>query len=291
MQIAYHIGANCTDDDRLLKTLLKNAESLSGHGVVVPGPSRYRALIRETIQNLDGAAPADDTREVLMDAILDDSQAERVVMSNWGFICVPARIFENGLFYQLADAKISGLTRLFPNDELELFFALRNPATFIPAVFAKQERFEFSEFLRGLEPQEVRWSSVIERIRRAAPNATLNVWCNEDTPFIWSQLVRELAGIDGRTAIAGGYDLLQTIISEEGLARFKKYLGSHPPQNEVQKRRIIAAFLEKFAIEEEITEEIDAPGWTDEFVEHLTALYDEDCHAIARMPGVNFISP
>lgn len=28
MQIVYHIGANCTDQDRLLKSVLKNAETL-----------------------------------------------------------------------------------------------------------------------------------------------------------------------------------------------------------------------------------------------------------------------
>ena len=81
MQIVYHIGANCTDQDRLFKSVLKNAETFSEQGVKVPGPGKYRRLIRETIQALDGQEPASDTREILVDAILDDEQCNRVVMS------------------------------------------------------------------------------------------------------------------------------------------------------------------------------------------------------------------
>jgi hypothetical protein len=54
---------------------------------------------------------------------------------------------------------------------------------------------------------------------------------------------------------------------------------------------VIAAFLEKFALPEEIEEEIDMPGWTDDLVEELTAAYDEDMHTIKRIPGVQIISP
>ena len=46
MQIAFHIGAHCTDEDRLLKSILKNAQMLSQLGIVVPGPGKYRSLIR-----------------------------------------------------------------------------------------------------------------------------------------------------------------------------------------------------------------------------------------------------
>jgi hypothetical protein len=54
MQIVYHIGANCTDQDRLLKSVLKNANTFATVGVKAPSPGKYRRLIRETIQSLDG---------------------------------------------------------------------------------------------------------------------------------------------------------------------------------------------------------------------------------------------
>lgn len=291
MQIVFHIGANCTDDDRLLKSLLKNVETFAQQGIKVPGPGKYRRLIRESIKTLAGAAPAQGSREVLIDAILDDDQCDRLVMSHTKFMCVQRRIFEGRVFYEVGEQKLLGLAALFPDDELEICLAIRNPATFLPAAYEGSGMDTFDQFIRGMPPTEVRWSDLIARIRAILPQAKLTVWCNEDTPFIWAQLIREMAGVDPLTRISGGFDLLNSIISPDGMKRFVAYLKANPPQTEQQKRRIIAAFLERYALESEIEDEIDLPGWNDATIEHLTALYDEDIDRIARMPGVNFIAP
>ncbi len=291
MQIAFHIGANCTDDDRLLKSLLKNAEGFAEQGIKVPGPGKYRRLIRETVQSLDGATPGPDTREVLLDAILDDEETNRLVMSHSAFICVANRIFENGQFYTLAGPKVGALPQLFPQDGIELFLGLRNPATFLPAAYGETKGKPFDTFLQGMALTDIRWSDVVGRIRAAAPQATLTVWCNEDTPLIWAQLIREMSGVDPLTKILGGFDLLATIMSPEGMARFLSYLKSHPPQTEVQKRRVIAAFLDKYALDDQIEEEVDLPGLDEPMIDRLTEIYEEDVYAIERMQGVNFIAP
>ena len=292
MQIVYHIGANCTDEERLLKSLLKNAGTFTAQGIKIPGPGKYRRLIRETIQNLNGAAPAPDTRDILIDAILDDEQANRLVMCHDRFICFPQRIFENGQFYALAEQKIQGLGNLFPNDDIELCIGIRNPATFVPAVYKDAKRDDdIADFLQGIALEDIRWSSLIARMQHALPRASITVWCNEDTPLIWGQLIRELSGVDPLTRIMGGFDLLSSIMTDEGMSRFLSYIKGHPPKTEVQKRRIISAFLDKFAKEDEVEEEFDMPGWTEEIMDQLTELYDEDVYQISRMPGVNFIAP
>ena len=291
MQIVYHIGANCTDQDRLLKSVLKNAETFAAQGVKVPGPGKYRRLIREIIQELDGIEPTPDTREILLDAILDDEQCNRLVMNHGQFICIHRRVFERGIFYALAEQKLVGLANLFPDDEIEIFLGMRDPATFIPAVFGDSPVNSYDTFMQGLDPAHVRWSGLIARIRAILPRATITTWCNEDTPLIWAQLIRELGGIDPLTKITGGFDLLSAIMSAEGMKKFVRYLKANPPQTETQKRRIIAAFLEKYALDEEVEDEVDMPGWTDEYVTHLTALYDEDIYRVERMEGVNFIAP
>ncbi|MCW1951525.1 MAG: hypothetical protein KIH44_009195 [Octadecabacter sp.] len=291
MQIVYHIGANCTDQDRLLKSVLKNASTFAEQGVKVPGPGKYRRLIRETIQALDGQQPASDTREILVDAILDDEHCNRVVMSHAQFMCVHRRVFEDGIFYTLAEQKLQGLSDLFPDDEIEIFMGLRNPATFIPATLGDSSTNNFAKFMSGIDPLDVRWSDLIARIRTILPRASLTVWCNEDTPLIWAQLIRELGGVDPLTKITGGFDLLSAIMSAEGMKHFVTYLKANPPQTEQQKRRIIAAFLEKYALDDEVEDEVDIPGWTDDTVAQLTANYEDDIERIIRMEGVNFIGP
>lgn len=291
MQVVYHIGAHSTDEDRLLKSLLKNKGELAEQGIIVPGPSRYRQLFRETVQSLKGAHAPAHIQELLLDAAIDEDDVERLILSNEHFICVVPRIFENNRIYDQTTEKIAALSNLFPHCQPEFHIGLSNMATFIPTVLERKDDLTYEALMQGTDPLAVRWSEMIERIRAANPDAALTVWCNEDTPLIWSQLLREVSGAEPMTKLVGSFDILSDIMTAEGMQRFRAYLASHPPQTEVQLRRIISAFLDKFAIEDQIEVELDLPGWTESYVDTLTELYDEDVYRIQRMPGVNFIAP
>lgn len=291
MQIAYHIGAQCTDDGRLLKSVLKNADLLLENGIHVPAPRKYRNLLRETIQQLDGMPPGRDLRKALLDDILGQDDAPKMILSNPLFICVPKRIFENSLFYHLIDEKVGGMRALFPDDQIHYCLAMRNPATFLPAVFAEQSDYDLSQFLRDMQPENIRWSDAITRIHASDPQAKITVWCDEDTPLLWARLIREITGLAPTSRIVGGYDLLQSLLTEDGMRLFVSYMKSNPPASEAQKTRIIAGFLEKYAHDGVMEQQVDLPGWSQERVDHLTALYDEDVARIAQMQHITLITP
>ena len=82
MQIVLHAGAHDTEEDRLFKTLLRNKEEFAKRGVSIPGPSRYRPLLRDMLGALENAPAAEDAREILLDAILDDEHADQVILSH-----------------------------------------------------------------------------------------------------------------------------------------------------------------------------------------------------------------
>ena len=67
MRIVYHLGAHCTDDERLIRCLWKNRETLAVQGIVVPAPTRYRALLRDTAVTLKGRPASRDTQAVVLD--------------------------------------------------------------------------------------------------------------------------------------------------------------------------------------------------------------------------------
>jgi len=291
MQVVFHIGAHCTDEDRLLKSLLKNRDALQQHGIVVPGPSNYRKLIRQTLKTLDGAQPAAGAEANLLKSISHSEQIDRLVLSAEDFLTFVPWIFVNQTLYGNAMGRIPALAGLFPSADIEFHLALRNPATFIPATFARTKGTTLEQFMRGVAPHEVRWSTLIHTIRASAPDAKLTVWCNEDTPMIWPRLMRELSGFDSDVPFEGEADLLAEIITPNGVQRYRSYLASHPPQSAPQHSRIITAFLDKFAIEDALEDELDAPGWTQQLVDDLTRLYEEDLDEIIRIAGVNFIAP
>ncbi len=291
MQIVFHIGAHATDQGKLLKSLFRSKSILAGRGVAVTGPGRYRGLLQETLARLDDAQPAPDARDVLLDAILDEDTPDRVILSNDSFICFPGQILAEQMFYAATTEKIMKLVNLFPDDQLEFFLALRNPAGFIPAAHELVPRLSFEQFLRGTNPLHLRWSHMVRRIREAAPQATVTVWCNEDTPLIWERLLHALASTDPATELNGIHDLLEEIMTREGMQRMRGFIQKNPPRSQARKQRIIEAFLDKFARQDILEEELDAPGWTEQLVSQLTDIYEADVEDIRQMQGVRFIAP
>lgn len=292
MQIVFHIGAHFTDEDRLIKGLLKNKGVLAQQGISVPGPSRYRKLLRQASFGLKGGPAPAGLREELLQSILEGQSAQRVVFSAPTLICAPFAILKNGAFYERIGERVAALTQLFPGDQHEVFLALRNPATLLQAIpEALDDKAEFMHALAGIDPRGLRWSDVVARIKGENPTVPLTVWCNEDTPLIWPQVLAELSGHDPGTTLRGTDDLLASIMTPQGLERMRGYLRDNPPATEIQRRRIVAAFLDKFAIPDQIEVELDLPGWTHELVDQITELYEEDMFQIEKLPGVDLIAP
>lgn len=291
MQVIFHAGVHCTDEDRVLKCLLKNRGDFSPLGVIVPPPGRYRKLLHETLVALGKSDPTPDAREILLDAILDEEHADRVLLSNENLFCVAKLALKGQIFYPKAASRLGQLKSLFQGDDIEIYLSIRNPATFLPALYKKTPHEQFIDMTNGVDPLDLRWSELIYRMRAEHPDIPITVWCNEDTPMIWAQIIREMGGINPNQKIKGAFDLISEIMTREGMKRFRAYLKTHPIMTEMQKRRVISAFLDKFAREDMIEEELDLPGWTDDLVEELSDIYDEDVFEIQRIPGVTFISP
>lgn len=275
----------------MVRCLAENRDLLTDQGIAAPPPNTYRKLIRDLLHEVQQGEGTDGMRDTLLEATETNGGTERLILSNPGFFGTPKMAASGGVLYSAAEERLAVLDRIFAPDRLEFFLAIRNPATFLPAIFRHTPLNRFDDLMRGTPPQDVRWSEMIERVRTAFPDLPITVWCNEDTPLIWAEVVRELAGLDPMTRLEGEFLLLSKIMSKPGMQRFHAYLASHQGMTEVQKRRVIAAFLDKFAEEDEIEEELDLPGWTEDLIEQMTELYDEDVYAIQRLPGINLITP
>ena len=293
MRISLHAGVHCTDEDRLLKALLRNAELLRSQGIVVPGPGKYRTLLSDALGQLGYGVPSPDAREVMLDAILseDHETVSRMVLSHDSLFSSPRLILADGLLYRKAEERLVGMHRLFNGDRIELHLGLRNPATLLPAIFGITAQESFGEFLGGADPRTLRWSHLIQRLHAVLPGLPITVWCNEDTPLIWGEVIRAVGGLPSGTKIQGAFDLLNEIMEPEGMRRFRAYLGEHPTITEDQKRRVMVAFLDKYAMDEEIEEVLDLPGWDEAYVDDLTATYEADVDLIAAMPNVTLLAP
>lgn len=291
MQVIIHAGAHGTEEERLLKTLLRNKEDFLARGTSVPGPAKYRSLLKDCMQAARTGAPSEDSRDLLWDAILDEESAERVVLSNPHFFGSQREALDGQRLYPEAEERLLALKALFPHDDLHLFMAVRSPAGFLPALLEKAGHGRRASVLEETNPMELRWSAMIARIRAALPDLPITLWCYEDSPMIWPQLLRDFGNLAPNSKVRGGLDMLSDIMSREGMKRLREYLHERPDMTEPLKRRVFAAFLDKFALEEEIEEELDIPGWTPEVIDQIEAAYDEDVDTLSLIPGVTLLEP
>lgn len=289
MQVAFHLGVHDTDEDRLVRCLLKNKGKLAEEGIIVPGPSRYRALLRDTINALRGAEATPEAQAVILEAVLEEDGGKRLILSNEQFLCLPDKVLGGGKLYPLAGRRARSLANLFPQHPVEFHLAIRNPATLLPAVFARLPTLAYDQFVAGSNLTDLHWAQTIASIRDAVPNAPITVWCNEDTPLIWPEIVAAVAQHDPATELEGVLDLAAEIMSPDGVKWMQTYLANHRPQSVQQRRRIITAFLAKFSQPEMTEVEIDMPGWTQGLIERISATYEQDISAVKALSGVTFI--
>ena len=153
-----HTGAHYTEQERLIKTLLRNKEMLSQRGVHVPGPGTYRALIRDTLNAMHRAPAAADAREVLMDVIMDDVTANRVILSDPNFFRTAGTAIQEGVIYPAGPKRMAHMAELFPDDELEIYLAIRNPAGLVPVLYNVAVEKQDEKFWGHRRPHDLRWS-------------------------------------------------------------------------------------------------------------------------------------
>jgi hypothetical protein len=290
MRIVYHLGAHCTDDDRLIRCLLKNRAVLAAQGIVIPPPNRYRTLLRDTAIQLKGAVASADTQALVLDQMMDEDAADRLVLSWDNFLSYPNWALK-GVLYPVAGERVRSFTQVFPDVQAAFFLAIRNPATWLPTLFKRLKDRSYDDFMQGADPALLRWSDVIAQIKGQNPDVALTIWCDEDTPLIWPEVLAAVSGMAADTALEDADDLLAQIMTADGLVRLRAYLAEKGPFPPDRRRRVVTAFLDKFAVVDEIEMNITMPGWTAGYVAAMTHAYEVDVARIKAMPGVTFIAP
>ena len=97
----YHLGVHCTDDDMLLKSLLKDGVALQDRNVIVPRPRRYRKIVRDHIAEYHGDPMPEDVQQAFFDEIMMGYPAERVILGDQDYLTAPQNVFEKNQLLSL----------------------------------------------------------------------------------------------------------------------------------------------------------------------------------------------
>lgn len=292
MQIAFHLGAHCTDVDRLLKAMIVNQRALASAGIAVPSPKRYRPLLREALAKLRGAKATPEMAEAIRKHILGDAEAETLLLASDSFICAPRFVLGQKRIYPMIADRVYALRGLFPDQEVRFSIALRNPATLIPALYKSIEAdLSFERLIGPVELKSLRWSQTLKAIHQAVPDAKISVWANEDAPLVWPDVLKAVTGHADGVRMTGLEEVLDGLLKPGGMDRLKAYLVDKPDLPQDARRKVMSVFLEKFGDPKVLIERFDLPGWSEAVVWELTRAYEMDLERIARMPNVTLLRP
>jgi hypothetical protein len=291
MEVVFHLGAHCTDGERLVRSLLRNRGPFLERGIVVPPPGRYRPLLRDLLVALRGEPASAEQQAVLLDAVMDEDRAERLIFSHEYFLGIPQRVIGPEGFHAAAGRKVAGIANLFPGKDCEFHLALRNPATLLPALIGQIRDANYATVLGETDPMTLRWGPAVRSIVEEVPGIRLTLWCYEDSPLLWPDILRAIAGLTGDVPVEGGDDMLAQIMRPEGIEAMRRFLASRTIGTPEAWRQVAAAFLDKFARPEEMEVALPFPGWTEGLVEAITDAYDDDVEEMAALPGVEVLMP
>jgi hypothetical protein len=290
MEIVYHIGAHCTDEDRIPKTLLKNRVALAEEGIVVPWPRQYRFLFRDLLQRLKGLKATQEIQDLILDSLMVQDRPKRVIFSHDFFLGLRSDVLSDGQFYPRAPARIAALRNLFPDNPVTFCLGVRSPVTFLHELRQASHPTDEAAFLGGVDPAMIKWSGLIARLQEAVPGSDFKVWCDEDTALLWPLILQTVSGHAPDTRLNFLFEFLAGLMKPEGIERMRKYFADHPPESEERRRRAVAAFLEKFGLPDQMEIELDFPGWTEPFVDAMQLAYDADIDEVAGTSGVTLVT-
>ncbi|MCA2010461.1 hypothetical protein LCM17_03110 [Cereibacter sphaeroides] len=289
MEIAFHLGVHQTDKDFLVRCLMRNREALLQQGIAVPSPSRYRQQLRQLAFEMRGAETSAETQEALLDGILDEDDVQRVVFSAENQLSLPRWVVSDDQLYHAAADRVALLKHLFPEASLQLYLAIRNPASFLPALVADDKSGKILGQIQKSDPLALRWSRPIAEIAEALPDVPITVWCEEDVPLLWPEVLRAVSGHSPELVLDGWLARYWSMVTPEAHEAMRRWFQNNPPIDDASRRKTLSVMLSRMAKPEAVESEPMLPGWTEATVDALDALYEEDIDLIATLPGVTLL--
>ncbi|MCC5967829.1 MAG: hypothetical protein JJU24_17065 [Natronohydrobacter sp.] len=291
MEIALHLGAHLTDDSQLRDCLLANSDMLAGQGILVPRARDFQKLLSDAAEHISSGHGAPKAFERLLASVEASEDTRRLVLSAQRLLSRLPDAMDNTRFYPGAKQRIAALRHIFAGQDVEIFLAIRNPASFMPAYLATGRAQAQAEIAALADATGLRWSLLIEEIRNAWPEAKLTLWCDEDTPFIWHRVLRLVAGYNPEKEFESSFNWFDTVLVEGASQKLAAYLQASPPVDDSHRQKVISVFLDKFCDDQKLDIDVSVTGWDEAHVDLLTELYEADTARIAAMNGVMLIQP
>lgn len=280
-------GAHKTASSHLQHSLLAAEAELKAHGIALVGPKTMRQDLTPFSQLLrDGMTPEVVTAGA--NGFLDHygGDADTIVLMDENILGGTDRkmLLRKTRLYPWAPRRIARLLQLFGDHRVDIAFAVRNPATFLPSCWSESllhgRYSDFRGFLQCFDATGAFWGGLVDRVRAAAPNTELKLWRYEDYGTLGQALFASLLKPQAAEIVKPDEHVRRPGLSAAAAEWFQA-------QDNLDKDKVQEA-RKRFP---KTGPETAFVPWSASELRALNESYDQDITAIAAIEGVHLLRP
>ena len=197
MQLAILAGVHTTSFSLLQQCVELNSRQYLRNGTFVTKYSGYKHYLSDALdQQLEESGGVEFDWTAILGSETSVRYKYRTIISSEGFFGAPRLAARGARFYHRASDRVGALVQFVPDADIELIVLVRNPATFLPALFDKTSVATFKRFIGDADPREYSWYKMFSELSENYKNINFSVFCYEELPLIWGELLRAIGSLD-----------------------------------------------------------------------------------------------
>lgn len=291
MEVRLLVGAHLTGQEHLRSQLEANRAILERDGTLLPDRATATQAFAVALKAIRRGTTNDQTGPNFISHLTEGKDCDRVLLLDANISGVLQRPSKNGSFYPRASSTISQfIKQLDGHADVRVYFATRNPATFLPACWVDamlvQPDVDFPQFVAASDPHDLRWSEFLHQIQGRDQEVSVTTWDWDSYPTNWRMIAQAFSGIQNKEDLVDCGAPLPPGMSTKGANLMHSYLKEHPTSAEADFEKVRTRFCEEFPYK-------DTPAfeelWPQNLVAELTDAYSDDLYYIERMEGMTFV--
>lgn len=290
MEFRIFFGGHSAAHNHLRAQLAANTDLLEANGICLPSHKVMEAAVWPAIRDIRKKKTDESSLPKMINSLTGGKDYKTVLIIRPSISGTPLRPIKDDIIYPRGSATMAQLVKLIGEENVRLFCAVRNPASFLPScynlAYKDDHTLSFQDYVKVSDPYALRWSEYLHRIQGRESETPLTVWTYEDYPYMWRSAAQAFAGLPNKEDLIATEAPFDDGTSVQGLMLMQEYLQKHPAETATKREQIATKFAERFPISgAEVIPEL----WTEDLIETLTDSYDDDLYYIERMENVQMI--
>lgn len=284
-QYFFHLGPHGPLSVPLSKLLSQNTRRLKEAKAEFPAPRMHREVLQKLLKQPLEKLSNEDTQHMYTELVLEHDETRRVVYSYDAFWGSRRNAIKGLVPYANMEMKVQPLRALTSRGDVVLIVPIQPVADFIQQELSGTPDIQYALY-QDPNSLNIAWTSFIQRLRSAWPEAKIVVFDTDDLPVLWTGLVELITGHPKPYEFAGILNYPGSKLSKEGREALFRIFRDLSPNSQTEWMELVSQCISKFGQQDHILSKMMSSPWADERRQYSEGLFVADIERIQQFEGV-----